>query len=229
MQQSLFGSIDGKGSTLTEHLRGLISSRFGVSEIPTAFLYLPEQLGGLGLRNPFIPLLLVRENLKKDPQTYIEDFLVQEKEEYAIYKKIFEELGEKERRQRFKSVFLADSQDSNASAPLEIATHPNVFMPYSDYIKHRESTSIHLCSLYTNLMSVALQQGLKVTTEVSQELNELCERLPDPSKEVKWVVQQHSKELFETCAGLSLVEKSFLPLGVLTMMRQKKVTWQMVL
>jgi hypothetical protein len=49
------------------------------------------------------------------------------------------------------------------------------------------------------------------------------------SSEKKWIVDLHATELFEKCGGLSLVEKSFLPLRVLTMMRTKKVTWQMVL
>jgi hypothetical protein len=67
---------------------------------------------------------------------------------------------------------------------------------------------------------------------VSRELGKLQQDFPTlehMTAEQKWIVDFHAAELFEKCGGLSMVEKSFLPLGVLTMMRAKKLTWQMVL
>jgi hypothetical protein len=42
--------------------------------------------------------------------------------------------------------------------------------------------------------------------------------------EMKWLVQYHSQELFDRWGGLSIVNKSLLPLGILTMLKKKKVT-----
>ena len=53
--------------------------------------------------------------------------------------------------------------------------------------------------------------------------------LKELDDETRWIVQLHSAELFEYCGGLSIVEKSALPLGVLMMLRSKKVAWQTVL
>jgi hypothetical protein len=47
--------------------------------------------------------------------------------------------------------------------------------------------------------------------------------------EKKWFLQLYANELLEDFGGLSLVDKQFLPVGVLAMMRGKKVSWNMVL
>ena len=104
-------------------------------------------------------------------------------------------------------------------------------LSFEEFTRFRESTSVSLHRAYTRLMSVPFKQDIGLTQEVKHELrqleNQLKSRLLDSEK--KWMVQLHAGELFERCGGLSLVDKCFLPLGVLTMMRGKKVTWQMVL
>lgn len=47
--------------------------------------------------------------------------------------------------------------------------------------------------------------------------------------EATWIVQYHADELFEKCGGLSVLDTSLLPLGVLKALKSRKVTWQMVL
>jgi hypothetical protein len=68
VQNALFNT-DGRASTVTEHLRHMIEERFGVSEIPNAFFFFLEQLGGLGLQNPFVSTLLVRDKLRSTPSS----------------------------------------------------------------------------------------------------------------------------------------------------------------
>jgi hypothetical protein len=102
-------------------------------------------------------------------------------------------------------------------------------MDYEEFSKYREITNLSLRDLYTKLMSVPSEAPLKLTRELRSAINDLYSILPSPSAEVIWIVQLHAAELSENFGGLSMIQKSFLPLGVLTMMRQKKVTWQMVL
>jgi hypothetical protein len=222
-QRTLFN-----GNNVTEHLKHMILARFGVSDIPDAFLVLPEQLGGLGLRNPFVPLFLVREQLKEQPEERLAEFLRAERDAYSAQKKAFEELGEQGRRRRFHSIYQKNNFVSEATiTPDQLGT----FMSFEEFTRFRESTSASLHRIYTRLISVPSKQDIRLTQEVRLALEELENQFEskvlDPEK--KWMVQLHARELFERYGGLSLVDKCFLPVGVLTMMRGKKVVWRMVL
>jgi hypothetical protein len=229
MQKALFDTNDSRGSTLTDYLKKKISSRFNMPNVPTAFLYMPEELGGLGLRNPFIPLLLVREQLKLEPEQYFQDFFNEEKDKFEADRKRFHNLNEKERRRRLKSAFATDESNFASNAEAQKLLQPDNFMAFEDFTKYRESTSPALCLLYTKLMEVPTENRGQLTAEVINAMDSQWKRLPDSNAEIDWIIQLHATELFETCGGMSLVEQSFLPLGVMTMMRQKKVTWTMVL
>jgi len=205
----------------------MIHSRFGVSDVPDAFLYMPEQLGGLGLRNPFVAFFLVRERLTKDPKDAMRKFIEKEKEEYALAKKDFGQLSQHQRRKRFNQIFTGGFS-SKTPQPEEQDT----FMSFEEFTKWRESTSTSLRQTYMELLLTPVDETLWTPADVSRELGSLQWELPelkDLGAEKKWIVDLHAAELFEKCGGLSMVEKSFLPLGVLTMMRSEKVTWQMVL
>lgn len=205
----------------------MIFSRFGVSDVPDAFLYMPEQLGGLGLRNPFVAFFLVKEMITKDPKDVMQKFREEERERYEIAKKEFEEQSRYERRKRFRLTFPGGFSDKTPQP-----NEQDTFMSFEEYSNVRESTSRSLQRTYMKLLSTPVDDRLFTHPDVARELTELQWSLPELknlSAEKKWIVDLHAAELFETCGGLSMVEKSFLPLGVLTMMRAKKVTWQMVL
>lgn len=48
-------------------------------------------------------------------------------------------------------------------------------------------------------------------------------------EEKKWILQLYSENLLTNFGGLNIVDKKFLPMGVLAMIREKRVKWQMVL
>lgn len=69
IQRVLFKPVDlpeGDNSETTaegsvvDYLKSKIQERFGVSDVSGAFIFLPEKLGGLGVKNPFIPYLAYR-------------------------------------------------------------------------------------------------------------------------------------------------------------------------
>lgn len=109
MQHKLFGQSSAAGNSVTEYLKNLISEHFGIANVPDAFLYFPEELGGLGLRNPFISLLVIRENLERDPPKKLLDFFDTEKVEYEYYKRKFEALNEIERLGRVMKIWGSSS------------------------------------------------------------------------------------------------------------------------
>lgn len=53
-------------SNVADYLKSKIQERFGVSDVPDAFVFLPEQMGGLGVKNPFIPYLACRRKFLQE-------------------------------------------------------------------------------------------------------------------------------------------------------------------
>lgn len=82
MNKALFNNPD--APTVADHLRSMIRSQVGVPDIgiPDAFFFLPEEFGGLALRNPFISVLLVRDRVQQKPIKFLDDFA---KREFELY------------------------------------------------------------------------------------------------------------------------------------------------
>jgi hypothetical protein len=194
---------------------------------------LPESLGGLGLHNPFIPLFLVCGKLCADPEARMRKFHEEEQEAYNAAKKNFEALTDHERRRRYLAAFPKD-EDTHQKFDWEEAQE---FLTFEQYTKWRECASPQLHAAYKELMSQPDKQDIASSREVSRALKKLATTAyemedMDPGKigsDVKWIIQYYADELFEKYGGLSIVDKSLLPLGVLKAMRSRKVTWQMVL
>ena len=229
MQCAIFNGINGNGRNVTSHLKGMIAARFGVTDIPDAFIFMPEQLGGLGLRNPFISCFLVRDNVYEVPENCMLGFLKAEKEEYEAAKREFEERGEAGRRRVFHSIY-PDAHDhalKTATKPAIAESDLHTFMSFEEFVRWREAASPGLCRVYKDLMRVPEKTEVEKSNKVKDAL---CDRnLEDLDEETKWVLQFYAKELFEMCGELSIVDRNLLPLGILTILRKRKVTWQMVL
>jgi hypothetical protein len=223
IEMRLFGRpADGKKGNVTTHLRRMIVSQFGKIEIPDAFFYLPEQLGGLGLRNPFIPLLLVRDNIPENPADIMAKFIKDEEDQYAKHKKIYDALGKSGQRKQFKKAYPHDAPNFD----------PETYLTFKEYTADRFNTNPLLRSVYTKLTDIPGENTIRVDSQARKELMQLESGFEDGKKltdEEKWIIMIYRKELLEGVGSLRLVEQGFLPLGVLTMMRMKKVTWQMVL
>ena len=229
---------------VVQDLKKKIRERLGVSDVPDAFIYLPEQLGGLGLRNPFIPLLMVREYLSGDmstPQKIMRKCLVEEREKYTRAKKAFEALGTVDRklgRFRHASVGKADL-DVNGSneeilRKLDLGDGEE-FFEIGEYMRWRERTSEPLAFAYINFQKTPLPSTPELDRDVERFLNAagfgkggrggtLSKRL-----EIRWAVQMYGDELRTQYGGLKLAEEKYLPLGLLAMMRRKVVRWNLVL
>ncbi|KAG2001167.1 hypothetical protein GB937_010444 [Aspergillus fischeri] len=75
------------------------------------------------------------------------------------------------------------------------------------------------------------ETDIKLTEEVSNALEKVESRIDYPveDNELKWILQLYAQEPLRLLEGLSLVDKRFLPVGALAMVKGKRVTWQMVL
>ena len=212
----LFGN-----ESVTDHLRNIITSHFGVHYVPDAFLFFSEELGGLGLRNPFIKLLVVRDRLPDGPSDHMRKYEEREKERYKVAKAKFDALTPHERQRR---------------ANMYHGGEPYIdFMSFDDFTKRRERDSAFLHETYAELMQKPPVEDITLTSEVQDAVYEASrEQYPKVSggnqgSEQKWMIQLYSKSVMDNFGGLAIVDKTLLPLGVMTMLREKKVTWQAVL
>jgi hypothetical protein len=214
-----------------------IQTRFSVPPLPDAFLFLPENLGGLALRNPFIPLFLLRDALPDaDPSTLLNAALLAERDRYADAKKAFDTLGETALRRRFRSTF--PDHHHNAASPdndpppgdcAVAAAERETFMPLDEFCRVRERTSREFRDAYIKLVSTPEVEEVVLSKAVEGALLAAGAGDLGLDAEKRWVLQLYADELLAEFGGLALVDKQFLPVGVLSMMRGKKVSWQMVL
>lgn len=207
-------------------VKGMIQDRFGTSDLPDSFIYLPEQLGGLGLRNPFVGLFLVRDKITESPEDVVVDYLKGERERYLEEKKKFESLDDVGRKHRLRRCFLdGESARRKILSDSDLTT----FFSLEEYSRYRERWNYDFLKTFEKLISVPEIDGIALSKEVERGLREFLADSVRLDAEKKWLLQFYEKELLENFGGLNLVDKQFLPVGVLTMMRGKKVSWNMVL
>lgn len=171
----------------------------------------------------FVSLYLVRDRLKDSPEVHIQSFLQGEKERYAPAKEAFDEMSEHARRLRLPSVHPEGSTASEAIGSAE----RNNFFGLDEFSKWRESTDANLERTYKMLMEVPSDVDIDLMAEVEDVIRALGmhqQHDHDLDGEEKWAVQLHEAELLERYGGPNLVDETFLPLGVLTTMRKKRVT-----
>ena len=113
MQRELFNDDKGTGHSVTDYLRILIEERTAMADVPDSFVFLLEELGGLGLRNHFISFLAIGDGVLQDPYKYMDQFKKDEAKVYRIGKENFDRLTEHEKRKRYRSIF--DDDYANAS------------------------------------------------------------------------------------------------------------------
>ncbi|KAK4190306.1 hypothetical protein QBC35DRAFT_542418 [Podospora australis] len=226
MLRRLFPGANGKEGSVVEHLKGIIQDRFGVSNLPDSFIFLPEQLGGLGLRNPFIGLFLIRNKLNQTPDDIIDEYLKLEREEYLGCKKTFDARGEKALRSSLNSLYhYVEIPEDGAITELDY----NVFFSLEEFSRFRERQLVDFASTFEKLVSVPETEEIALSKEVESELKAFLAGNVALDSERKWFLQLYAEELFENFGSLNLVDKQFLPVGVLEMMKSKKVNWNMVL
>jgi hypothetical protein len=199
----------------------MIKTGFGIEDLPDGFFYLPELLGGLGVRNPFVPLLLVRDDLDDsyiDPHLQFPSFFAEEKEAYEAAKRWFNETPSKTKYKRFhecKDVIDASEAES--------------FFSLAEFTKAREAHSAALGDLYRKLQNVPEKAIVRTSSEVRKALVDVGDYRVRKSEDVWWTANLHKDDVLRMCGDLRMIDEGFLPLGVLQMLRTKKVRWQMVL
>lgn len=224
VQKQLFGD-----SNVTDYLKNEITKRFDVKDIPDGFLYFPISLGGLGLRNPFIPLLQVRPTLVKDPNTIMDAFFSDEED-------------------AFRQAKIAYERKQALNPKLQ-----NFDMDFKEYTRFREESSKQLLHAYETLLREPEMKTVRLTHNIREEPGGSTKRhavespparslspgaprtaaaIWEPYVDGKqlsayeiWVLQLYGGEMEERFGGLCAVEKRLLPTGLVHLFKQRRIKW----
>lgn len=233
IQEELFGQ-DGVTAVLKEKLQSLLKSDESLPDlqITDSFIHNPILLGGLGVTNPFIPLLLVASDLSKtSPDQRVADFLEDEKKNYGVQKRLFEYETLSSRKKRRTKILENDKLDEDDEEIFDLDN----FFSFEEYIKNREWTSPQLLNLYNSLVASPEASPVNVSTRVKEDLKRLTAEgakqvsFDELTTEEKYKVQMFSDEMFKTFGTVGIVDRELAPLGVMKAVMGEKVTWQMVL
>jgi hypothetical protein len=212
-------SIVFPSSNVASHLKSIISSRFGISDIPDGYLYFPTSLGGLDLQNPFINLIQVRDGVFESPSSILSDFLDAEREAYRLALNKFND----------GFVYRQGNKDPNF-----IPQDGNVFFSFEEFVRYREEFACdykgNLVSVFADLMDNPEKEGIEMSEEEESELAQLCKEGEEgrwaEDGYARWVVMLFGEEMRERFGGYNVVEKWLLPMGMVGLFRSGRVQWQ---
>jgi hypothetical protein len=213
--------------SITEYLKRLIKDRFGVEGVPDGFLFFPVELGGLGLQNPFIGPLQIRDAVLENQLDLLQEFEQKERERYRVAKERFEKGEIVEER------YAVDDPDWT---PLE---GKDEFMSFTEFVKYREDLDYdfvgQLSDVFAKLLLKPGEEAVNATANVLNAINSLV--LQTNLKGItaqwfymepywKWVAQMYGQEMISKFGGLNIVEPGLLPVGMVSFFQSQRVTWQ---
>ena len=209
----------------------MIAESFDVHHIPDAFIFMPEDFGGLGVRNPFRHLFVARNKVIEDPQEHVRQFLREEEEEWKEAKDRFESLSESYKICRWEILLRGKDHSQNPQPDSSMETDVRNFMSLSEFKLLRNSNSAFYKSLYNELTDVPSKSGAKPPNDIEKvpgkALSSSSSSLEaEVDEDIVATVSLYADELFEKFGGLSIVERDMLPLGVIQLLRSKRVGWQ---
>lgn len=229
---------DTSAASVVDYLKRIIKERFNVSNVPDAWFFFPAELGGLDLQNPFIPTLQIRDSILKDPSTLLDRFEEDERDKYSRAKTAFERgdinMGRVVNRQRQRT--QVDEPDWE---PVE--AEKDTFMSFEEYTSWREELSYNgdteLVRLYDKLLEQpdeetlelpdsTLSTGLSALSRQESDLRGILPHWGEMEPYWKWVAALYGPEVIERFGGLNIVDPGLLPMGMVTLFKDKRVKWQ---
>ncbi|KAG8625402.1 hypothetical protein KVT40_007153 [Elsinoe batatas] len=228
IQRELFPS-----GSVTSHLKTMIATRFSIpaDTIPTGFLYFPTELGGLDLRNPFIPLLA---RLHEPPTT--DSLSDQDLTENGGV------LGHTlEPEDRLRLAALQDRHEYNrakARFDKEKATFTTIdgwrpadhetFFSFEEYIRFRAETSYFFVAAAEALREHPPEKAVEQTLSRAETraVDERMEAGWSAKVYSQWILALYGPEMVEMFGGVEVGDRELLPVGLVKMLRGERVRWQ---
>jgi hypothetical protein len=213
IQKQLFAETN--TSNVTEHLRGMLSERYGTDDtVPDAFFYFPEHFGGLGLRNPLVKAFSTYEDSSSTPGKAIDLAFDDEKESYERLKKDWDS-GERKHKRARLSAF--GSAHISADEP---------FMSFEEFTRYREDVPGPVSKAYATLQQLPNDDHIVMTSTQSRALGEHERKYT--TEYWKWIWNLYEGDIKQRFGGdgVQLGERSLLPVGLLDVLKKQKFRWE---
>ncbi|KAI2469625.1 hypothetical protein F4781DRAFT_393552 [Annulohypoxylon bovei var. microspora] len=218
-------------TNIVDYLKNLMQERFGIADIPDAYLFFPIELGGLDLKSPLISTLQVHDTVLQDSAKKLDSFLQDEKDAYNSLKREF----------HTPSASRFCEKPAPNWEPEDKADRDR-FMSFSEFTRYREDVLNYnfvgdsLRDVYQELLMVPKEKGIQNAN--ARVLNGLKSLAPHSNLRGikrdwnsmepywKWVVQLYGPEVMDRFGGMNIVEPGLLPMGMVSIFRNKRVQWQ---
>lgn len=214
-------------TNIVDYLKNMMQERFGISDIPDAYLFFPVELGGLDLKSPFISILQVHDTVLQDPSKKLDEFFEAEKMSYKTYKTIFDS-GMVHRITQWRPEAKADLDK---------------FMSFREFVRYREDLKYNfvpnLSSVYKELLKIPKEKGVEEgDSKVMNGINALSQLQSQVNLRGitgnwqqmepywKWVAELYGPEVIDRFGGMNIVEPGLLPMGMVSIFRDQRVKWQ---
>jgi hypothetical protein len=214
------------GSSIVQHIKDMIEERFSVKSVPDGFLFFPVELGGLDLKSPFVDLLQIRESVKANPYALLDEYEAIERDDYDTFKRKFDQGGIRPGRR--------NGEDANWK-PKDSDT----FLSFDEFIKYREVFAsigkANLLNTYKELLKRPREDPVDGSEQIRQALKDLAgqnnlrginQNWDSMESYWKWIAQMYGPEMIDTFGGLNVVDFGLLPIGMVSMFRQRRTKWQ---
>ncbi|KAF2731331.1 hypothetical protein EJ04DRAFT_514681 [Polyplosphaeria fusca] len=220
IQRSLF--VDVGSASVTEYLRNVMRERFGMDgSVPDAFFYFPVELGGLGLRNPFIQAFATHKQNFKDPVRRIDRAFEEEQEEYDCLKERWDAGHLPATHMKRAPVARDDARTDTDSEPDE------PFISFEEYVRYREETSSFVCRAYEKLMECPVEECIDTSIDFANNVRAFLKTSPATESYWLWTCTLYGGEVKDRFGGdgLQLGERDLLPIGLVDVLNGEKVRW----
>jgi len=171
--------------------------------------------------------LQIRESVKENPYDFLDEFEKKERKDYAEAKTSFDHGDIRGRRHGVEDPDFKPAKDAD------------VFFPFEEYVRYREQyapfAKANIVRTYRSLMKRPEEKSIDVSTQIQHatlqlrgqgNLKGITSNWQGMKPYWKWVAQMYGPEMCERFGGLNVVDPGLLPIGMVSMFREKRIKWQ---
>ncbi|UJR17324.1 hypothetical protein I4U23_004219 [Adineta vaga] len=195
IHRTLFSNTKGN---LIETVAPILTEKFGVNEIPVGWYVWPTAAGGLQIKDVFVELLAMREDLPDDPDQIVEYAKKCERDDYENAKRLWED-GTTFEQQEERSPIWLTAFDTLLTRPISVDLNntPEITAALSIIGNGIEAFGSSLADSW---------QGLSCYW--------------------KWLITLHHEEMVKKYGSLLIVEPTSIPVGMVAVFRNSRTRWE---
>lgn len=227
-----------KGS-VTAYLANVIEARFSVRDIPDGWYYWPISMGGLEVKNPFIPLYALRDSICEDPENEFAALIEKDEERWVQLKESW------------------DNGTTFRKGTDHLSFPTDEFLPFEEYAMHREQRFKNWSETYARLLEEPAECSVEAISAIEAALKRVSAetgglrgratytarargrggrggsesvRAPrvawaDMSVYWQWVIACFGEGMVAKWGGLEVVRPGSLPVGMVDAWKSRRMRW----